>query len=63
MVRFTDWLVETGMIRQSDTDAIELDVERIIDDAVTFAEQAPWEPVEDLTRDVMTPTTHDGARP
>jgi pyruvate dehydrogenase E1 component alpha subunit len=61
VVRFTDWLVESGMIHQADIDSIEQDVEQIIDDAVSFAEQAPWEPVEDLTRDVMTPTTHDGA--
>jgi TPP-dependent pyruvate/acetoin dehydrogenase alpha subunit len=28
-----------------------------IDDAVRVAEEGPWEPVEDLTRDVYTPVS------
>jgi len=59
VVRFTEWLVEAGMIHQTDIDAIEQNVALTIDDAVTFAEQAPWEPVEDLTRDVMTPPAQE----
>lgn len=62
VVRFTDWLVEAGMIHQTDIDDIEKDVEQTIDDAVTFAEQAPWEPVEDLTLDVMTPPAREEVR-
>jgi pyruvate dehydrogenase E1 component alpha subunit len=61
VVRFTEWLVEAGMIHQTDMDSIEQDVAQTIDDAVTFAEQAPWEPVEDLTRDVMTPPDQEEA--
>jgi hypothetical protein len=26
-----------------------------IADAITFAERGPWEPIEDLTKDVLTP--------
>lgn len=61
VVRFTDWLVESGMIHQTDIDAIEQRVARTIEVAVVFAEQAPWEPVEDLTKDVMTPAVHNEA--
>ncbi len=59
VVRFTDWLLESGMIHETDIDVIEQEVARTIEVAVVFAEQAPWEPVEDLTRDVMTPALHD----
>lgn len=59
VVRFTDWLLESGMIHEADIDVIEQEVARTIEVAVVFAEQAPWEPVEDLTRDVMTPALHD----
>ena len=59
VVRFTDWLLESGMIHEADIDFIEQEVARTIEVAVVFAEQAPWEPVEDLTRDVMTPPVHD----
>ncbi len=59
VVRFTDWLLESGMIHEADIDVIEQEVARTIEVAVVFAEQAPWEPVEDLTRDVMTPPVHD----
>ena len=61
VVRFSDWLVEAGMIHHADIDAIEQDVARTIEVAVVFAEQAPWEPVEDLTRDVMTPAVSEKA--
>ena len=59
VVRFTDWLLESGMIHEADIDVIEQEVARTIKVAVVFAEQAPWEPVEDLARDVMTPALHD----
>ncbi|MGB5214924.1 MAG: pyruvate dehydrogenase (acetyl-transferring) E1 component subunit alpha [Anderseniella sp.] len=59
VVRFTDWLLESGMIHEADIDVIEQEVARTIEVAVVFAEQAPWEPVEDLTSDVMTPSVHN----
>jgi hypothetical protein len=35
---------------------MEADVAAVIDRAVAAADAGPWEPVEDLTRDVYTPT-------
>ena len=46
-----DW----GLLSEADLAAIEAGVAREIDDAVRVAEDGPWEPVEDLTRDVYTP--------
>jgi pyruvate dehydrogenase E1 component subunit alpha len=46
-----DW----GLLSEADLAAIEADVAREIDDAVRVAEDGPWEPVEDLARDVYTP--------
>ena len=33
-----------------------------IDEAVAYAEAGPWEPLEDLTKDVYTPAEADGSR-
>jgi TPP-dependent pyruvate/acetoin dehydrogenase alpha subunit len=44
-------------------ETIEKDVGRLIEEAVAFAEAAPWEPVEDLLRDVYTPATKTVAHP
>jgi TPP-dependent pyruvate/acetoin dehydrogenase alpha subunit len=38
----------------AETSRIEADVREEVDDAVAFAEAAPWEPVADLARDVYT---------
>lgn len=40
-----------------DRQRIEKDVEAEVADAVAFAEEGPWEPVEDLLKDVHTPVT------
>ena len=40
------------MIEQADIDAIEADAAKEIAEAVEFAEQGEWEPIEDLTRHV-----------
>ena len=53
--RFKDWLKSAGLMHEADIDTIEMDARRVIDEAVAFAEAAPWEPVEDLVRDVHTP--------
>jgi pyruvate dehydrogenase E1 component alpha subunit len=53
--RFTQWLAAAGLLHEMDVERIETEAGRTIDEAVTFAEAAPWEPVEDLTRDVTTP--------
>jgi TPP-dependent pyruvate/acetoin dehydrogenase alpha subunit len=46
-----DW----GLLSDADLATIEAGVAREIDDAVRVAEEGPWEPVEDLARDVYTP--------
>ena len=44
-----------GIAGEDDLAAIERDVARTLEEAVAFAEAGPWEPVEDLTKDVHTP--------
>ncbi|POF29443.1 pyruvate dehydrogenase (acetyl-transferring) E1 component subunit alpha [Roseibium marinum] len=53
IVRFQGWLTETGLAHAEDIARIESQVRAEIDAAVTFAESAEWEPLEDLTRHVM----------
>jgi pyruvate dehydrogenase E1 component alpha subunit len=52
---FQERLRERGMLTGSDMDALEKLVEAELAEAVKFAEAGPWEPVEDLTRDVHSP--------
>jgi len=52
---FADRLEAEGWLPPGDREAIERDVDVTIAAAVSFAEDAPWEPVEDLLRDVLTP--------
>ena len=54
IVRFQDWAVTAGLIHTADVEAIEQEVSGEIAEAVAFAEAGTWEPVEELTRDVMT---------
>ncbi|MFY0610849.1 MAG: pyruvate dehydrogenase (acetyl-transferring) E1 component subunit alpha [Hyphomicrobiaceae bacterium] len=54
LVSFKAWTAERQLLSDADYDALEAEAERVISDAVAFAEDAPWEPVEDLARDVMT---------
>jgi len=51
---FTARLLEWGIASEADLSAIEVGVTAEIDEAVRCAEAGPWEPVEDLTRDVYT---------
>jgi pyruvate dehydrogenase E1 component alpha subunit len=55
IVRFTEWTLGNDLLHSDDLAAIEADVAKLIDDAVAFAEQAPWEPATDLLRDVYAP--------
>jgi pyruvate dehydrogenase E1 component alpha subunit len=48
-------LQQAGSLGDADLAALVTAVEAEIDAAVAFAEAGPWEPVEDLTRDVYTP--------
>jgi pyruvate dehydrogenase E1 component alpha subunit len=53
---FTARLQATGLLSDADLTALESAVGAEIDEAVRVAEAGPWEPVEDLTRDVYTET-------
>jgi pyruvate dehydrogenase E1 component alpha subunit len=53
---FTARLQETGLVSDADLAALETAVGGAIDAAVREAEAGPWEPVEDLTRDVYAET-------
>ena len=50
IIRFTAWLKDAGMLHDSDLATIEADVERVITEAVAFAERGTWESVADLDR-------------
>jgi TPP-dependent pyruvate/acetoin dehydrogenase alpha subunit len=54
IVRFTAALRTYGMLADADVAAIEASVSAEVDHAVAEAEAGPWEPVEDLLRDVHT---------
>jgi pyruvate dehydrogenase E1 component alpha subunit len=43
-----------GQLEEDDADDIESEISAEIADAVAFAENSPWEPVSDLTRDVYS---------
>jgi pyruvate dehydrogenase E1 component beta subunit/2-oxoisovalerate dehydrogenase E1 component len=55
IVRFETWARESGLIHPADLEPIRAAVAAEVDAAVAFAEAAPWEPVEDLTRYVTAP--------
>ena len=63
IVLFSRWLQDAGLLHEADLEKIEKDVAHSIEEAIAFAEAAPWEPVEDLLRDVHTPRTNTVARP
>jgi TPP-dependent pyruvate/acetoin dehydrogenase alpha subunit len=51
VARLRGWRVLTD----ADLHKIEQEAAAEIEEAVAFAEAGPWEPVEDLMKDVMTP--------
>jgi pyruvate dehydrogenase E1 component alpha subunit len=51
---FQRQLEEWQLITEQELAAVESDVAREIEDAIRFAEASPWEPLEDLKRDVYT---------
>lgn len=57
IANFEAHLREQGLLSDEDMAGIEAAVAAEIDEAVAFAEAGPWEPVEDLTKDVHTPVT------
>jgi 2-oxoisovalerate dehydrogenase E1 component len=63
IVRFQSWLLDNNLIHQEEIDAIEAEVEAQLRNAVAACEQAPWEPVEDLTRHVLAATRPEPPAP
>jgi pyruvate dehydrogenase E1 component alpha subunit len=57
IVLFSARLQAAGVLTSEELAALEAAVGVEIDEAVRIAEAGPWEPVEDLTRDVYTGTT------
>ena len=53
---FATRLREWRLLSDSDVAALDTAVAGEVEDAVRVAEEGPWEPVEDLTRDVYTPS-------
>ena len=51
---FVDYLKEQGMLTDADLDGIEKEVAGIVQHAVDFSEESPWEALEDLERFVYT---------
>jgi pyruvate dehydrogenase E1 component alpha subunit len=57
IMTFTARLREQHVMDDKDLAALEAEVAAEVAEAVTFAEFGPWEPVEDLLKDVYTPGT------
>ena len=55
LVQLKSCMLERGGFSEADFEELEKAAQQAVSDAVAFAENAPWEPVEDLARDVMTP--------
>ncbi|AHD03728.1 pyruvate dehydrogenase (acetyl-transferring) E1 component subunit alpha [Leisingera methylohalidivorans] len=55
IVRFRNWLLETGLIHEEDIAGIEAKIDAEISEAVQFAEAAPWEPLASLSNHVLGP--------
>ena len=56
ITRFQSWLLDNNLMHQAEVDAIEAEVETQLKNAVAACEQAPLEPVEDLSRHVVAET-------
>ena len=59
IVQLTQWLKETHQIEAEELQAIEQAVEQEIDEAVSYAENTPVEPVTNLLKHVYTEVSHD----
>ncbi len=57
IMTFEQTLRTAGLLADTDLQNIETEIATEIEDAVAFAEASPWEPVEQLTKDVCTPKT------
>jgi TPP-dependent pyruvate/acetoin dehydrogenase alpha subunit len=52
---FATMLRSEGLLSDADRKAMEAEVAAEIAEAIAVADAGPWEPTEDLTRDVYTP--------
>jgi pyruvate dehydrogenase E1 component alpha subunit len=59
---FTERCLADGALTDGDVAAIRRSAEQELAEAVAYAEAGTWEPVEDLSRDVMTPATTEALR-
>jgi pyruvate dehydrogenase E1 component alpha subunit len=57
IANFVARLQEWGLLGRADLATVEASVAAEVAEAVAFAEAGPWEPAEDLLRDVHTPVT------
>lgn len=57
---FQQQLRDEGYLTDADLDSMGTAIEAEIAEAVAFAEAGPWEPLEDLTKDIYTPTKPAG---
>ena len=55
LVQLKSCMIDKGGFSDADFETLEANTKSKIDDAVRFAEEAPWEPVENLYKHVMTP--------
>jgi TPP-dependent pyruvate/acetoin dehydrogenase alpha subunit len=55
IVTYEARLRQWGLLTDAEKAQIEAAVDAEIAEAVAFAEAGPWEPIEDLTKDVYTP--------
>ncbi|MCE6967251.1 pyruvate dehydrogenase (acetyl-transferring) E1 component subunit alpha [Cereibacter sphaeroides] len=66
IVRFQSWLTQNGLLHPDEISALESAIDLEIEEAVQFAEQSDWEPVESLCRHVVAeprPTPPEAAPP
>ncbi len=57
IVLFTQYLKENNLMEDADLEKIEKEVAAVVQHAVDFAEESPWEALEDLERFVYTERT------
>lgn len=55
ILRFQSWLLENGIVHAGDIDRIVAETDAEIAEAVAFAENGSWEPLESLARHVVAP--------
>ena len=63
IVTFQQSLRAAKLLHDEDWDNLDASIAAEVADAVAFAEAAPWEPLEDLTKDVYSRTVGDQRSP